>query len=196
MSTGSSVSPSSIVRATSTGSEAARRRVGENGSTSPAPSTTGPSSARSSSDSGRSRRARRVSRTSDDDCEGARMRTLWPRPNSSPDTRSTYSFTSPATSQANGVTCTIVSGSATGTGFYGAALLGGPGSAGLGGSALGRCGRSLARVLLDDRLGQVTGLGVRALVHRRLHQVRARAVELARQPVVERELATAHGVDH
>ena len=37
MSSGSVVSASSIVRATSTGSDAARRRVGENGSTSPTP---------------------------------------------------------------------------------------------------------------------------------------------------------------
>ena len=41
MSSGSAVSASSIVRATSTGSDAARRRAGANGSTSPTPSTVG-----------------------------------------------------------------------------------------------------------------------------------------------------------
>ena len=42
MSSGSTVSASSIVRATSTGSEAARRRAGANGSTSPTPRTRTP----------------------------------------------------------------------------------------------------------------------------------------------------------
>ena len=51
-SSASTLSASSIVRATSTGSEAARRRVGENGSTSPTPTTTGSPSASSSRPSG------------------------------------------------------------------------------------------------------------------------------------------------
>ena len=71
----SAVSDSSIVRATSTGSEAARRRAGAKGSTSPTPSTTGLPSASSSSRSGCERSVRRLSRTSDADSDGATMRT-------------------------------------------------------------------------------------------------------------------------
>ena len=95
---------SSMVRATSTGSDAARRRVGENGSTSPTPSTTGSPAARSSSASGSERIARRVSRTSSLEFDGATISTLWPRRASSSETRLTYSWISFSASHANGVT--------------------------------------------------------------------------------------------
>src|SRR6185312_17114107 len=52
----------------------------------------------------------------------------------------------------------------------------------------------LARVLGDELLGRVARLVVGALVVRRLHEVRARAVELAADAVVERQLQAAHGV--
>ena len=58
---------------------------------------------------------------------------------------------------------------------------------------LGR--RAGARVLGDELLGRLAGLVVGPLVVRRLHEVRARAVELAADAVVERELAAADGVD-
>src|SRR4051794_36554093 len=54
----------------------------------------------------------------------------------------------------------------------------------------------LARVLGDEPVGRVARLVVGALVVRRLHEVRARAVELAADAVVERQLQAAHGVDH
>ena len=103
-SSASTLSASSIVRATSTGSEAARRRVGENGSTSPTPRTTGSPAASSSSSSGRLRIARRLSRTSESDWEGATISTRCPRSASCAETRATYWLTSLSTSQANGVT--------------------------------------------------------------------------------------------
>jgi len=107
-SSGTAVRVSSIVRATSTGSEAARRRAGEKGSTSPTPSTTGsPAAARSSRVSGADLTARRVSRTSAEDVDGAITSTRWPLALSCSDTRATYSLTSFATSHANGVTCAI-----------------------------------------------------------------------------------------
>src|SRR6478735_6788842 len=49
----------------------------------------------------------------------------------------------------------------------------------------------LARVLGDELLGRVARLVVGALVVRRLHEVRARAVELAADAVVERQLQAA-----
>ena len=74
-SSASVVSASSIVRATSTGSDAARRRAGANGSTSPTPSTTGsPPAARSSSARRGERSARRLSRTSAAGLRRARSR--------------------------------------------------------------------------------------------------------------------------
>src|SRR3954447_2795973 len=73
-----------------------------------------------------------------------------------------------------------------------------PGS-GLGGlrrtAALGRRAGALARVLGDELFGRVAGLVVRALVVGRLHEVRARSVELAGEAMVQRELAAAHGAD-
>ena len=72
-------SASSIVRATSTGSEAARRRVGANGSTSPTPSTSGAASARAEQ---RLRvPAQRPAGLADElsDCDGATTSTRCPR---------------------------------------------------------------------------------------------------------------------
>src|ERR1019366_4124176 len=213
-SSASTLRASSIVRATSTGSEAARRRVPANGSTSPTPTTSGGSPASSSSVLARLWIARRLSRTSPLDCDGAMISTECPREASSPDTRATYWLTSFSASQANGVTCAIARRS---TEIY---LIGAAGAAWFRGTApspssrrtsttcstrwLSRCARALlrgklalgrgrlgdhvARVLGDERLGQRVRLVIRALVHRRLHQVRAGAVELARQAVVEREL--------
>ncbi len=73
----------SIVRETSTGIDAARRRVPENGSTSPTPRTSGSPAARSSSESGSERIARRLSRTSALESDGAITRTRCPAPLSS-----------------------------------------------------------------------------------------------------------------
>ena len=94
----------------STGSEAARRRVGENGSTSPTPSTSGSPSARSSIALGSPRSARRLARTSCGELEGVITSTRWPRCASSSETRLTLWPTSVGASQANGVTCAIVKG--------------------------------------------------------------------------------------
>src|SRR5262245_41940015 len=55
--------------------------------------------------------------------------------------------------------------------------------------------RDLASVLLDELLGQLVRLVVDDLLRRRLHEVRARADERARDAVVERELRHADGVD-
>ena len=115
MSSGSAVSASSIVRATSTGSEAVRRRAGAKGSTSPTPSTSGLPSASSSRSSGRERSARRLSLTSAVESDGAMMRMRWPRLASSSDTRATYSLTSLAASHANGDTCATARRSGAGT---------------------------------------------------------------------------------
>jgi hypothetical protein len=75
MSSASAVNASSIVRATSTGNDAARLRVGENGSTSPTPSTSGCPCARWSSSCAGPRSARRLSRTSAFDSDGAMIST-------------------------------------------------------------------------------------------------------------------------
>src|SRR3954462_6855304 len=53
----------------------------------------------------------------------------------------------------------------------------------------------LALVLGDELLGRLARLVVGPLVVRRLHEVRARAVDLAAEAVVQRELAAADGVD-
>src|SRR5438477_528029 len=50
-------------------------------------------------------------------------------------------------------------------------------------------------VLLDEALDGVVGLVVRDLLRRRLHQVGARPLECARDPVVQRELREPDGVD-
>ncbi len=78
-SSGATENSCSIVRATSIGSETARLREGENGSTSPTPSSRGtPSPVPSSSRAGSSAAARialRESRTSPADCDGATIST-------------------------------------------------------------------------------------------------------------------------
>src|SRR5919106_4914338 len=54
---------------------------------------------------------------------------------------------------------------------------------------------AVARILGDELLGHLAGLRIGALVVRRLHQVARRAVELARDPVVEGQLHDPNGVD-
>src|ERR671914_929216 len=65
----------------------------------------------------------------------------------------------------------------------------------LGGGAGGVGRGARAGVLRDELLGRLAGQVVRALRVRGLHEVRARAVELAAEAVVESQLAAAHGVD-
>src|SRR4051812_44042830 len=63
-------------------------------------------------------------------------------------------------------------------------------------AALGpRARRLLAAVLGDELLRRRARLVVGPLVVRRLHEVRARPVDLAAEAVVEGELAAAHRVD-
>ena len=62
----------------------------------------------------------------------------------------------------------------------------------LGGAGVAR----LAPVPLDELLGQLVRLVVDDLLRRRLHQVRARALERAGDAVVQRELREPDGVDH
>src|SRR3954468_12681942 len=67
----------------------------------------------------------------------------------------------------------------------------------LAGAPAGGAGRLLgAGVGTDELLGVLARLVVRALVHRGLHEVGGRAVELAADAVVERQLAAADRVDH
>src|SRR6185295_12308455 len=72
----------------------------------------------------------------------------------------------------------------------------GSGARGLRGAAALRLRpRGLARVLGDELLRRLPRLVVGALVLGRLHEVRARAVQLAGQAVVQGELAAADRVD-
>ncbi len=120
-------SSSSIVRATSTGSEAARRRVGANGSTSPTPSTTRPVGRTLEQRLGRRGSPAACPGPARADSDGATIRTRWPRAASSSEIRATYWLTSAGVSQANGVTCAIARPSGTAS-VYGGASPAGSGS--------------------------------------------------------------------
>jgi hypothetical protein len=96
-SSAAAVNASSMVRATSTGSDRAPRRADPTGSTSPTPSRRGGSPGAGSSESPFAtpvRMARRDSRTSAEDLEGATISTRCPRSASRADSRSTYVLTS------------------------------------------------------------------------------------------------------
>src|SRR4051812_31382310 len=56
-------------------------------------------------------------------------------------------------------------------------------------------GRAGAGVHADELLDLLARVLVRVLYRRRLHEVRGRELERAREPVVERQLREAHGVD-
>src|SRR4051794_21200364 len=215
---------SCTVRETSSGTAAlARARPGSGGSASPTARTRGapPSPASRSSP----RTARRPSRTRSCEPDGATIRTRWPRAASSAPTRRTWSLTSCPDSQGYGVTWAMVNGPGTAgqhsarsrprrladapsaarvarrTAADGVPLGGGSGLGRRLGGGLRRAAalrgrpRPLARVLGDELLGRLARLVVGALVLRRLHEVRARAVELAGEAMVEAELAEPHRVD-
>ena len=149
-------SSSSIVRATSTGTEAGRRAE-RKGSTSPTPSTRTPSSATSPE-----RTARREACTRSSECEGATIATSCPRCTSRSEVSRMKALTSLRSSQAYGETCAMRK---AGTGPKASAR---PGSGRLGlGLLLLALGldRRLDRVLGDERVGHLPRLVVGALVH-------------------------------
>src|SRR5207302_337946 len=54
----------------------------------------------------------------------------------------------------------------------------------------------LARVLADELLGLLPRDWIGNLLRRRLHQVRARAIERSGESAIHCQLAESHGVDH
>src|SRR6185295_13237938 len=136
-----------------------------------------------------------------------RRRTWWPRFSSSAETRSANSAAPSRPERGRGATWAIESGSGAGTarqasgaGKKRSAFVASPPRIDLGTCSfgLGRLhrGRRLApRVGGDELLGLLARLVVGPLTVRRLHQVARRAVELAGDAVVERQLDQTHRVD-
>src|SRR5439155_14970817 len=125
-----------------------------------------------------------------------------PRAPSRSGRRATWSLTSWPPSHGTGVTWAmggdISSGACCPTGGWQGGGRGEPSGLRLGaGRSLAAHGAALdrlARVLGDELLGRLARLVIGALVVRRLHEVRARTVDLAAEAVVEPQLAAAHGV--
>src|SRR5436305_4852954 len=156
-----------------------RREIGTAG-----PTATSSASAPSRSD----RRPAARSRARFDD---ARIVTEWPRRRSSVATPATCSLTSCGCDQANGVTRQIRKPICAECSARRRGVTDPPGELDRRG-----LGRRVPLVVADEGLGRFVRLVVDDLLRRRLHQVRARALERAGDPVVERELRHPHRVDH
>src|SRR5581483_1588541 len=126
--------------------------------------------------------------------EGASTVTVLPSSRSPAATPATWSLTSCGADHENGVTRQTLIAAIVGP-ASGADPAVRPCAWTRGALRLRRGPGGLARVLLDEALGVLARLVVADLLRRRLHQVRARRLERAGDPVVERQLGEPDGVD-